>query len=80
MLEESIKSIKSFTPKAVLNLYIVYEINSWFQYASVDFALGKFLYRAVNANSEKCFYSWYSVEFDVCGFFQYLMVVGLVKV
>ena len=80
MLEESIKSIKSFTPKVVLSLYIVYEINLWLQYAGVDFALEKFLFRAVNANSEKYFYSWYGIEFHVCGFFQYLMVVGLVKV
>ena len=51
----------TFTPKAVLNFYPVYEINLWPQYACYDFALRNSLIGAVkltkNAKPDQYCYS-----------------------
>ena len=57
-----------FTPKNIVNLYIVYELNMWSQDLNVEFTLKDCLFQAVkvtkNANTNKYSYSGYGIGFD----------------
>ena len=60
----------SFTPKHVVNLFIVYELNSWPQDLGTDFTLRGCLFGCVkvikNADLDKYSYSGYGTGFDTC--------------
>ena len=62
-----------FTPKAVLNFYIVYKIKLWPLNLYAWFTLLNTLFGAVklskNAYSDKYYYSGYGTGFDTCGTF-----------
>ena len=57
-----------FTPNNVVNLYIVYELNTWSQDLNAEFTLKDCLFGAVkltkNANANKDSYSRYGIGFD----------------
>ena len=57
-----------FTPKNVVNLYIVYELNMWSQDLNAEFTLKDCLFQAVklakNANTNKYSCSGYGIGFD----------------
>ena len=72
----------TFTPKAVLNFYIIYTIDLRAQFVGANFALENSLFGAVklteNDDPYKYFYYGYGNGLDVLRFFQRRMVVGLV--
>ena len=57
------------TPKNVVDLFIVYELNTWSQDLNIDFALGGCLFEAVklakNADKDKYKYIGYDIEFNL---------------
>ena len=63
----------SFTPKHVVNLYIVYELNIWSQDLNAEFTLKDCLFGAVkltkNSNRNKNSYSGYGIGFHSRSFF-----------
>ena len=58
----------TFTPKNVVNLYIVYELNIWSQDLNAEFTLKDCLFGTVkltkNVNPNKYSYSGYGIGFD----------------
>ena len=56
-----------------MNIYIVYEIDSWWYIQSAEFTLGKSLFGTAmlnkNADPDKYSYSGYCIEFDIRGSF-----------
>ena len=59
-----------FTPKNVVSLFTVYELNTWSRDLNTDFTLKDCLFGAVmlnkNADPDKYNYSGYSIGFDLC--------------
>ena len=57
-----------FTRRNVINLFIVYELDTWSRDLSMDFILGDCLFRAVklvkNPDQDKNGYSGYFIKFD----------------
>ena len=66
----------AYTPKIVVNLFIVYELDTWSQDLNTEFALLGCLFGTVkltkNADKDKYKYSGYGVEFDSCSEFSLL--------
>ena len=68
--ESCLKQIKAiFTTNNVVNLFIVYELDSWSQDFNTDFTLKDFLFGSVklnkNADPHKYEYSGYDIGFDL---------------
>ena len=64
----------SFTPKNVVSLFIVYELdNTWPRDLNTDFTLKNCLFGSLkltkNADSDKYSYSGYGIGFDSCSYF-----------
>ena len=59
---------KTFTPNSVVNLFIVYKLDTWSQDLNGDFTLKDCLFGSVkitkNADSDKYSYSRYEIGFD----------------
>ena len=73
----------TFTLKAVLYFYIVYEINIWPYYAGADFALGNSLFGAVkltkNADLDKYPIQDMVLDLMCLQSYHWQMVIDLVK-
>ena len=73
----------TFTTRAVLNFYIVYEINLWplnldSKFASLNSLVGT-VRLTKNANPDKYSYPGYGIGFDIVGTFSLSDGSGLVK-
>ena len=69
----SCREQKTFTPRKIINLYIVYKINLWPYNYGTSFTLGNYLFEAAkltkNVDLVKYSYSGYGIGFDACGIF-----------
>ena len=58
----------TFTPKNVVNLFVVFELDTWSQDLSTDFTLNNYLFGSVkltkNVDPDKYKYSGYGTGFD----------------
>ena len=63
----------TFTPRNVVNLSTVYELDAWSKELNIDFTLKDCLFGAIklskNADPDKYSYSGYGIEFDPCSLF-----------
>ena len=64
------KDTSPFTPKNVLNLFIVYELHRWPRDRYTNFTLKDYFFGAVeltkNTDPDKCKYSGWLIGFDPC--------------
>ena len=58
----------TFTPRNVVNLFIVYELDTWLQDLNTDFTVKDCLFGAArlitNPDPDKHFYSGYGIQFE----------------
>ena len=63
----------TFTPKNVVIVFIIYELDTWSRDLNADFTLKDCLFGAAkltkNADPEKYTYSGYCIEFNSCSLF-----------
>ena len=63
----------AYTPKNVVHLFIVYELDTWSQDINTDITLQNFLFGSVklteNVDPDKYKYSSYTIGFDSCSFY-----------